>query len=270
MSLMGVASPSPSEGGYMDGYGGDVDLIRQHPYPKVFEPYSQGKSESCVLVTILYGMALVFKPTIHTINNLPSINHAYYKSRREEKDRCCKGDRCNYACGSVISLGLKIAEQGVVSRNEWPDEYPDDKRYIKQFKKDVTMGAPFLYFLKDYEVLDVNSEAIENALDKGFPVVANIRVFEDQYNFFKGVPHAGKRTGSSVYDLVYSFPKARGNPRELGHCVLITGYSRRNRSFRSRNSFGSGWGFNGDFNFPYSQIEPWQVYKAVAIREAGI
>lgn len=218
-----------------------------------------------MLVTILYGMALIADPTIMTEQDLPSICYSYYKSRKAEKDRCCKGDHCNYACGSVISLGIKIAEQGVVSRKFWPEEYPDDKRYIKKFKKDPTMGSSELLRLKGYDVLDIDPNQVINSLDRGFPVVANIRVFDQQYDFFSNV----RGEGTSVYHPVYSLPKAKGDPRELGHCILIIGYSKRYQSFRARNSFGSEWGYHGDFNVPFSQLEPWQVYKAISISKAN-
>lgn len=243
-----------------------MNLVSTHAHREIFVPYNQGRNESCVLVTILYGMALVSNPSISTEQDLPSINYSYYKSRKAEKNRCCKGDHCDYACGSIITLGLQIAEKGIVPRKCWPEEYPDNKEYIKRFKRDPTMGSPTLHFLEEYDVLDVTPERVIQSLDKGYPVVANIRVFDTQHDFFSLV----KGEGTGVYSSVYTLPKATGQPRELGHCVLIIGYSTKNKSFRVRNSFGPGWGYGGDFNIPYSQFEPHQVYKAVSICKSTI
>lgn len=243
-----------------------MNLVGRHDHPELFTPFNQGRNESCVLVTILYGMSLVQNPPIRDNSEMPSINYAYYKSRKNEKDRCCKGDHCDYACGSVISLGLKIAEGGVVPRSSWPEEYPDSKEYIKRFKKDLTMGSKYLHYLNGYDVLDVNPQSVVESLNQGYPVVANIRVFDQQHDFFTHV----KGEGTSVYSPVYSLPKATGQPRELGHCVLIIGYSKENQSFRARNSFGTGWGYRGDFNIPFDQFEPWQVYKAISITGSTI
>lgn len=249
-----------------EGVEGDVNLIERHAHIDIFSPFNQGKYESCVLATILYGMALVSDPPISTASDLPSISYSYYKSRKTEDKRCCNEHLCDYACGSIITLGLQIAEGGVVSRTFWPEEEADSTVYVKRFLKDPTMGSSTRHYLQKYEILDATPESVVRSLDRGCPVVVNIRVFEAQHDFFSQV----KGEGTSVYSSIYSLPRASGNPREMGHCVLVVGYSAKHRSFLTRNSFGHAWGFVGDFNIPFSQIEPWQVYKAIAICKSVI
>ncbi len=213
------------------------------------------------------------------------MNYAYHKMRQLECKRtgqCSCGpmcsDTCNADCGSLVSVGLEIFEEGVPPSTLWPEDRPDDKALAKVVKKDPTMGASHLFYLKTFHPVEPNGLDALAALREGHAIVINLRVWSNQKEFFtSGAPSFIRAYGSqaygsnkaSAYSPVYRLPPKSGpTPENYGHCLLIYGYSLDHQAFLVRNSFGPGWGYYGDFSLGFDQVTPEQIFQMVVLTAA--
>lgn len=77
-----------------------------------------------------------------------------------------------------------------------------------------------------------------------------------------------KRFEHGVYNDIFTFPETKSSERRenIGHCVTIIGYTKvPDLRFRVRNSFGSMWGFDGDFNIKAHHVSPSTIHTLLAI-----
>lgn len=259
--------------------------------PAIFSAFNQAASESCVAASLAYGLIMVALASsdpgtlafVKRHQDVPSVNYAYHKMRQLECKRngqCSCGpmcsSTCNADCGSLVSVGLEIFEEGVPPSTVWPEDKPDDRRLVKLSNKDPRMGASHLFYLETFHPLDANALDILAALRKGQPVVINLRVWDNQKTFFtKGAPSFLRAYGSrangnvNAYNEAYRLPASSGpTPENYGHCLLIYGYSLAHQAFLVRNSFGPSWGFMGDFSMGFDQVSPSQIFQTVALTSA--
>jgi len=257
-------------------------------HPSVFRAFNQRDSESCVAASIAYGLILVAlvasdPGTVRFVKlhrDVPSVNFAYHKMRQLECKRtgqCSCGpmcsDTCNADCGSLVSIGLEIFEEGVPPATSWPEDRPDDKSLAKQCEKDPRMGASHLFYLTKFHPIEANALDVLNALRNGHAVVINLRVWPNQKVFFTSSSPAYLRSRGSpetnVFLDAFRLPRAKGPPPEnYGHCLLIYGYSLDHQAFMVRNSFGPAWGYMGDFSIGFDQVSPDQIFQTVVLEAA--
>lgn len=258
--------------------------------PQVFRAFNQADSESCVAASIGYGLVLVALTNndpgtlvfVKRHRDVPSVNYAYHKMRQLECKRtgqCACGpscsDTCNADCGSLVSVGLEIYEEGVPPSFVWPEDNPDDKRLARLAKKDPRMGADHMFYLDTFHPIETSALDVLEALRKGQPVIINLRVWSNQKTFFTtGAPSyvRGYGFGGSVnaYHEAYRLPPGNGpTPENYGHCLLIYGYSLDHRAFLVRNSFGPSWGYMGDFSIGFDQVNPSQIFQTVVLTSAS-
>jgi C1A family cysteine protease len=140
--------------------------------------------------------------------------------------------------GAEIRDGIKCAVHlGVAHESLWSYK-------ISKFR---TQPAATVY--KDalkyqalvYRRVDVNADALKQALATGYPVVIGINV----YDAFESDEVAS--TG------MVPQPSASDAPIG-GHCMLVVGYGQKTGRFTVQNSWGADWGDNGFCYLPYKYL----------------
>lgn len=58
----------------------------------------------------------------------------------------------------------------------------------------------------------------------------------------------------NVYNKRFSLPPPQGKSTDMGHCVVVVGYSDLYGAFQVQNSAGPSWGAHGFFNIPYARF----------------
>ncbi len=246
--------------------------------PDLFVAYDQINNESCVAAAICFAVFVVtqdseMKGKIQSYMDRPSVNFAYHRMRQLDCSRgkkcVCKGGCsgvCDPKCGALLSIGFEVFEGGVPPTFVWPDDKPDNKALVAALQSKPFLGATWVYKISEYKTLPEHFLSALEVLQEGHPVVINIRVFPNQKPFF--THHSRSFHSSSPYDPILSLPAPQGDPMDFGHCMVMHGYSLDHQSFRVRNSFGSHWGFQGDFNLPFSQFDGHQIYQCVGVLSA--
>ena len=136
--------------------------------------------------------------------------------------------------GAYVRNGIKATNiWGVCSENIWPyliekfsnnpglDSYDDGKNRIIE---------------KYYRIESI--EDIKVALNKNYPVVISMEVFDSFYDLDNGARFTLPMP--SAYENIIG-----------GHAVTIVGYELNEQMFIVRNSFGESWGDSGYFLMPF-------------------
>jgi hypothetical protein len=139
--------------------------------------------------------------------------------------------------GSTIRDGLKsFTRYGTCREELW--EYSDENPGL--FQKEPTV--PPQYKITCYKFIKQEQEHLESVLGvEQFPILYGLHLFSSVYSEY--VQKTGK----------ISLPK-QGDKELGGHANLLVGYDRRERKFKSRNSWGSDFGDDGHLIVPYDYI----------------
>jgi len=139
----------------------------------------------------------------------------------------------NEDAGAYVRDGVKAANKwGICNETIWP--------YLIDKFKDLPSPESYLdaqgRIIKNYYRVDSHEDMIL-ALDRGFPVVTGMQVFDG----FDDLGHNGE----------LEMPDPTANILG-GHAVVVVGFDNFSKKFICRNSFGETWGDNGYFYMPYA------------------
>jgi C1A family cysteine protease len=138
--------------------------------------------------------------------------------------------------GSYLRTGMKqLAKYGACRSATWP------------------------YVVKKYKVepsAEANAEAAKHRITEYARVNRSIESFKEQ--LFANNPIV---FGFTVYESIYDIKKdgmlkmpGKGEEAQGGHAVMMVGWDDRAQVMRIRNSWGSAWGYGGDFFMPYAYL----------------
>lgn len=214
-------------------------------------------------------------------DNAPSVAHAYYAQRRMEcmaTARCdcgpvC-GGLCDAKCGSLLSVVVAVAKQGIVLERTWPVSASRSTAHIEASIAEGYLSDKAHYRLTRKEMVDLGLKAsaiaakVTYLLDSGIPVVCNLFLYPNQEAWSK--TQRKVVLAKSVYDSVHTLPRGEGMRLPMGHCVLIVGYDAAKRRYRLRNSFGESWGWNGDFAMKFEDLTERHAHGLMAVLEVAL
>ena len=205
-----------------------IDLAVAHSYPA---PYDQGNLGSCTANAI--GAALEADqlaqhyPSIWT----PSRLYIYYFERAME-------GTINQDAGAMIRDGIKVVStKGAPKESTWP--YDISKFAVEPPQSAITEGMQHEAIA--YKAVNQDLNSLKTALYNGFPIVFGISVYES----FESESVA--KTG--VVPMPSHTERCLG-----GHAILLVGYDVRYKSFKFRNSWGTGWGAGGYGFLPFEYV----------------
>lgn len=189
--------------------------------------YDQGNLGSCTANAISADARAVLK-TQKLGDVDPSRLYIYYKEREAEGST-------GEDSGAFIRDGLKAVAKGFVPEAEWPYDistFANPPRPIADLDRDAQKDhvIQYLRVLRD--------RGMRACLAAGFPFVFGISVYESFEQATSGqIPMPG-----------------RGEALLGGHAILAIGYDDQRRRYIFRNSWGRGWGQNGDGTIPYDYL----------------
>jgi len=194
--------------------------------------YDQGELGSCTANGIAFAVqfnqiqqsAASFRPVQIF---MPSRLFIYYGERVIE-------NTVNTDSGAEIRDGFKvIGTLGAPPESDWPydiskfDQRPPDQAYADA-KLDIAV---------QYMAVQQDLTSIKSAIYQGCPVVMGFTVYES----FESDEVA--KTGK--------MPMPQSDEKVLGgHCVVWIGWNDADKTFETRNSWGSSWGDQGYFWMP--------------------
>jgi C1A family cysteine protease len=203
--------------------------------------YDQGQLGSCTANGIAGALAFIEKGEMH------SRLFIYYNERALE-------GTVRQDAGAQIRDGIKVVvKQGACPETMWP--YIESKFKCKPssvcYKNALTDRV--ISYLKV-----VGLQQLKSCLAAGFPVVIGFQVYES----FES--NAVAKTG------IVPMP-GKNEQCVGGHCVLVIGYDDADKTFLVRNSWGTGWGINGNFKMPQDYLaDPALCTDNWTIRSASI
>lgn len=162
---------------------------------------------------------------------MPSRLMIYYDGRAIE------GDVQDDNGAQIRDVVSGLAHQGVCDESLWPYDIsqfaapPNDAAYQAALTNKIT---------NYYRVLTLPD--VKNSLAQGFPVIIGFTVYEG----FESPDVAA----SGILKMPHWGEQAVG-----GHCVLVIGYDDAKQEVLVRNSWGTGWGINGNFWMPYQYFK---------------
>ncbi len=205
--------------------------------PKFPQAYDQGKIGSCSA----FALCSIFD--YDSINFKGSRLFLYYNEREliNETDV----DKGAYLIDGIYSL----KKNGICEEKYW--EYKIENLYVKP-SKEVYEKAKENYLIDAFSI-ENDLKTIKKWLENNEPIAISISIYT---NFMS---NNSKRTGKigmpSNEDTLIG-----------GHAVIICGYDDNKREFILRNSWGTYWGDNGYFYFPYEYLkycgELWIITKS--------
>jgi C1A family cysteine protease len=141
--------------------------------------------------------------------------------------------------GCQIRDAIKSAlVDGVAHEPLWPY---DINRYTAKPTPDVYVDAK-KFEAATFERVPIGTNAVMNALARGFPVIVGLSVFES----FEG---------QEVADTGFvPLPDFQQEEMLGGHCMLCVGYGQQPGRFTVRNSWGADWGDQGDCYIPMDYL----------------
>lgn len=143
-----------------------------------------------------------------------------------------------YDSGASLRDGIKtLKNDGACHEKTWP--YVISKFDKKPLRK--CYGEAKKHLIRSYHRLNTLQEML-TCLTEGYPFVFGFTVYES----FES-PEV-ERTGA------VHMPK-KGERTIGGHAVMAVGYSKSDKRFLVRNSWGKSWGIDGYFTMPFKYLE---------------
>jgi C1A family cysteine protease len=202
-----------------------VDLRAQCP-----PVYDQGQLGSCTANAIAGAMQFDEDKT-GKFAPVPSRLFIYFNERVIE-------GTVSSDSGAQIRDGIKsVAKQGAPPETDWPYVISKFANHPPSVAYQDGKETVALQYLSVPQVLT----QLKGCLAAGFPVIFGFSVYES----FESLQMAN--TGIGI--LPTPGEKCIG-----GHAVLCVGYDDTTSTFFIRNSWGSSWGMQGYFTFPYDYL----------------
>ena len=202
-----------------------VDLRSQCP-----PVYDQGQLGSCTANAIAGAMQFdVLKSG--RFDPVPSRLLIYFNERVIE-------GTVSSDSGAQIRDGIKsVAKQGAPPETDWPYVISKFANHPSSLAYKAGLQTVALQYLSVPQVL----LQLKGCLAAGYPVIFGFSVYES----FESQAMANTGIGSLP---------AHGEKCIGGHAVLCVGYDDATSTFFIRNSWGSIWGMQGYFTFPYEYL----------------
>lgn len=190
----------------------------------------QGQLGSCTAQALAGNLEFLDKKTDSVYTDVSRL-FIYYNERVIE-------DTVEYDSGASLRDGIKtLNNDGACSEKSWP--YTEAKFDVRPPKKCYAeaKGHP----ITSYHRLNTISEML-TCLADGYPFVFGFTVYESFESAEVG------RTG------VVRMPK-KDEEAVGGHAVMAAGFSKADKRFLVRNSWGRAWGMDGYFTMPFKYLE---------------
>ena len=144
--------------------------------------------------------------------------------------RVIEGDVDQDAGAQIRDVVSGIANTGLCEESVWPYD-------ITTFATPPDLSTAVMSKVASYFRVCQLSD-LKNSLAQGFPVIIGFTVYESFES--PAVASSG----------IVPYP---ADDEEMlgGHCVLVVGYDDRKQMVFVRNSWGTGWGLQGNFWMPY-------------------
>jgi C1A family cysteine protease len=210
-----------------DAKPGVVDLL---PWcPKVFD---QGDLGSCtanaIASAIQYEAIRKNEPDKDVVHSRLFI---YYNERKME-------DSIESDAGAEIRDGIKsVADVGACNESLW--WYNVSK--FKVEPSSVAYANAKKYKALKYMRVDQTLEQMKGCLAEGYPIILGITVYDS---------FMSDQVAMSGYVPI---PRANESAQG-GHAILVVGYDDSKECFMFRNSWGEGWGLDGNAWIPYTYL----------------
>lgn len=239
----------------------DLNALTTIPYANI----TQGPVNICS--SMAFANAYTLKTALTQPQKKPYLSplYAYYFQRIRECETssssvcaCPTTKSCEppcQDCGSFISSAIEIFSAGVCSADLWPYTSPLNATPSSAAVADAVNHK----ITKTFCTSDVSVAQTKAALFRKDPVVILLLLKANQLSWMS----ANMQSVAKSIDEV-TLPAQSGDGNEVGHVVLITGWTPS--GFVCRNNFGSGWGFKGLFLIPFDSFNTRQVYKCVEIQ----
>jgi C1A family cysteine protease len=207
--------------------------------------YDQGNLGSCTANALCYCFDYV-----DDTNFYPSRLFLYYNVRMLDKN-------VNQDAGSTLTQGIVALEKyGISSENLWPYIIP---KFRDKPSPNAYLDASKHKLLSAKRVQQTMS-SMKGCLQSGFPFVTGIMI----YSSFES--NVATKTG------YIPMPNTRTERLLGGHAVTCVGYNDTRGVWIMKNSWGTGWGDNGNFYLPYNYLlsaslsgDLWQITKVYVI-----
>lgn len=205
----------------------DIKEIKKIDLRSKFPPaYDQGKIGSCSA----FALCSIFD--YDTINFKGSQLFLYYNEREIINE--INEDKGAYLSDGINSLKIN----GICDEKYWG--YKIDNLFLKP-SKEAYEKAKENYLIEAFNIKN-DITIIKKWIDKNEPIAIAISIFT---NFMS---NTSKKTGK------ISMPS--NNDKLIGgHAVIICGYDDNTSELILRNSWGTYWGDNGYFYFPYEYLK---------------
>ena len=263
------------------------------PITKPLMAHDQKQYDRCVAASICFSMylraAVSFdaSPLLRRLRDsgtLPSVSHAFHSQLYDEcrftgRVSCgagCKGV-CDPNAGTILPFMIEACRRGVVMEKYWPVTEASSLTLSTKHRSGQLLCTHPYYTLDDAEVIDLSSTSVETALHAlrhDYPIMLNAYVYGSQERFYAERGHgrgaAPKESATDVFHKHWSIPAASGAQLRMGHCMTIVGADTGRRLFKVRNSFGPRWGCDGDFNWPFDQLNEKHINALVIIKAVSL
>lgn len=254
--------------------------------------HDQGVEDACVaasssLALFLRAVAAFSESSVlrrlRASDSMPSVAHAYHSQRRDEckyTSRVDCGPGCNGLCnpnaGTILPFMLQAISRGVVMERSWPFSSSASLDHVNRHNNGRLLREHSYYTLDAAEEIDLKSDkavsAVLAALRDNCPIIVNAYVFSSQERFYSS--RMGTTPSSEgindVWHPHWTLPKAAKRQLNMGHCMTIVGANTAKGLFKVRNSFGSKWGCDGDFNWPFDQLNSRHINSLVIFRSVTL
>lgn len=220
---------------------GSVSLLNL--LPTVF---NQGSIGSCTANASGAMYYAILKKTQMQLVFIPSRLFIYYNSRMIEGST--SRDR-----GATLRDTMKsLYNYGVCRELIWP--YQAGNLFLRPTLTCYTEGKN--REILNYASVGINVDQLRAVLAAGYPIIIGFLV----YSSFETISVA--QSGN------VPIPNPATEALLGGHAVCLFGYNDTIQCFMARNSWGSSWGLNGNFNMPYAYaanpnlcFEAWTLYS---------
>ena len=193
--------------------------------------YDQGELGSCTANAIAAAFEFDEMKQKAPKASTPSRLFIYYGERAME-------GTVNEDSGAQIRDGIKVvATNGTCPETEWPY----DITKFKQKPAQKCFNDAKKYKAVTYQRLIQDLNTMKGCLAEGFPFVFGITVYESMMT-----PEVAK---TGIIPMPTTQEKVMG-----GHAILAVGYDDSKRTFKFRNSWGTGWGDKGYAYIPYAYL----------------
>lgn len=162
---------------------------------------------------------------------MPSRQEIYYNGRIAE------GTTGQDDGAQIRDVVAALAQYGVADESLWP--YEDSNMTVKP-TPDVYSASLAKKISSYYRITDIND--YKNCLAQGFPVVFGFTVYENM--------ESQQVATSGILGMPTRKMQIVG-----GHCVLGIGYNDTKGMIEVRNSWGTGWGDQGNFWMDYKYFQ---------------